>query len=78
MERIWRATEKRAVPVYISLKTADGCVESLVAQYEGVLLDLPDVPVLVPGLQVGLQVADVGGHPRHHGGLDLLQLLVLC
>lgn len=38
---------------------------------------MPDIPVFVPGLQVGLQVTSIGCHPCGNRRLNLPNLLVL-
>jgi len=65
------------LPGNVSVEGGHGRVEPLVALDETVLVDLPDGAVLVPGLQVGLQVARVGRHARRHRRLDLAEFLVL-
>lgn len=65
------------VPGNVCIKRRHWWVESLVSAYEEVLVDLPDLAVLVPGLQVGLQVGRVCRHAGRYGRLDLTHLLIL-
>lgn len=66
-----------SAPVYVCVKGSDWWVQSLIALYKGVLVNLPDVPVFVPGLQVRLQVTGIRCHPCCNCSLDFLNLLVL-
>ena len=52
-------------------------IEFLVAADEGVLVDFPDLPVVVPGAQVALQVGGVRLHPCTDLVLDLLDVLII-
>ena len=65
------------VLLYICIERSDRWVKSLIALYEGVLVHLPDVPVFVPGLQIGLQEVGISCHPCGNCSLNLLYLLVL-
>lgn len=64
-------------PGNVGIKRRDRWVEALVATNERVLVDLPDLPVHVPGLEVVLQQARVVSHAAADLGLDLLDVLIL-
>ena len=51
-------------------------VELLVSADEGVLVDLPDLAVVVPRAQVALQISGVRLHAAANQRLDLLDLLI--
>ena len=63
-------------PGDIRIKGGHLRVELLVALDEGVLVDFPDLAVIVPRPQVVLQVGGVGLHPRVDLVLYLLDLFI--
>ena len=65
------------LPSNIGVEGGDLWVEFLVAADEGVLVDLPDLAVVVPCRQVVLQVGGISLHTTTHLQLDLVNLLVL-
>lgn len=61
--RMVRESERMSeTPGYVGIESRHRRVKTLVSANEGIFLDLPDLTMLVPGLQVGLQVSGIGRH----------------
>ena len=52
-------------------------VEFLISPDKGIFVNLPDLPVSVPGTEIVLEVGRVTLHPRTDLSLDLLDLIIL-
>ena len=63
-------------PSNISIKRGHLRVELLVASDEGVFVDFPDFPVIIPGLQVILEIVGVVCHARRDETLRFLDLVI--
>lgn len=65
------------VPSYVSIKSWHRGVKTLISANEGVFLDGPDLAMLVPSLQVSLQVSGISRHTCGDGRLNLTDLFIL-
>lgn len=65
-----------SLPGNVGIKRRDRGVEALIATNKRVLVDLPDLPIHIPGFEVVLQQASITGHTAADLGLDLLDVLI--
>lgn len=74
---LWEPERMRDTPSYISIESWHRRVKALISANEGVFLDLPDLTILVPGFQVGLQVSCVSCHTCSYRSLNPTDLFIL-
>lgn len=72
-----RPERMKETPRYVSIKSWHRRVKALISANEGVFLDLPDLTILVPGLQIGLEVSSISRHTCSYRGLNLTDLFIL-
>ena len=65
------------LPSNVGVEAEYGGVEPLVSSNEGILVDLPDFLVIIPGCEVFLEALCVLYHPVLDAALDLSSFFIL-